>query len=556
MQRGVRIGVILAVAAAVLTPVLLVVWQSLLDGPFFARNVGVSPDAFQWVFSDANFYSALGNSVLLAVGMTLIAVPIGALLAFLLVRTDLPGGRWLEPLVLTPMFISSIVLAFGFVVALGPVGIVSLWVRDLLGIVPWNLYSKTSLIVLAGLTHVPHVFIYAASALRSLGSDVEEAARSSGAGPLRTALTVSLPMIAPSLLYAAVLVFFLGFELFGLPLILADPQDVLVLATYIYSLTSILGVPSYQLMAVVVLVIIAVTLPLVFLQRHLLRNANRYVSIKGKATHQRRLSIGVWRWPAVGLIALWLLVTVALPVAALILRSFVSSWGDGVNLAEVLTWQNFSSLAEFPNVMRGITNTLFIAVVGGAASVALYTLINLAAHRWNSRWATLLDYLVLLPRAMPGIVAGLVIFWLFLFIVPLQPLRQTLFAVWIAYTLVWMAYGMRVVSASMLQISPDLEEAGRVAGASAGRVSRDVTLPLIRVGLIGSWLMLFVTFVREYSTGVYLLSPGTEVIGSMLVSLWATGAVDMVAALSTINIVFVCSGLLLLALFGRHSQHG
>lgn len=556
MQRGVRIGVILAVAVAVLTPVLLVVWQSLLDGPFFARNVHVSLGAFQSVFTDPRFYEAFGNSVLLAIGMTLIAVPVGALLAFLLVRTDLPGVRWLEPLILTPMFVSSIVLAFGFVVALGPVGIVSLWFRDLIGFVPWNLYSKTSLIVLAGLTHVPHVFIYAASALRSLGSDVEEAARSAGAGPLHTALTVSLPMIAPSLLYAAVLVFFLGFELFGLPLILADPQDVLVLATYIYSLTSILGVPSYQLMAVVVLVIIAVTLPLVFLQRRLLRNANRYVSIKGKAAHQRRLSIGVWRWPAIALIVVWLVVTVILPVAALIVRSFVSSWGDGVNLAEVLTLQNFTSLAEFPNVVRGITNTLLLAVVGGAASVALYTLINLAAHRWKSRWATLLDYLVLLPRAMPGIVAGLTIFWLFLFVVPLQPLRNTLLAVWFAYTLVWMAYGMRIVSASMLQISPDLEEAGRVAGASAARVSRDVTLPLIRVGLLGSWLMLFVTFVREYSTGVYLLAPGTEVIGSMLVSLWATGAVDMVAALSTVNIAFVCSGLLLLVAFGRHSQHG
>jgi iron(III) transport system permease protein len=556
MRRAVRIGVILTVALAVLTPVLLVFWQSMLDGPFFAHNIHVSPGAFEWVFSDPEFYAAFGNSVLLAVGMTLIAVPIGALLAFLLVRTDLPGSRWLEPLMLTPMFVSSIVLAFGFVVALGPVGIVSLWVRDLLGTVPWNLYSKTSLVVLAGLTHVPHVFIYASSALRSLGSDVEEAARASGAGPVRTALTVSLPMIAPSLLYAAVLVFFLGFELFGLPLILADPRDVLVLSTYVYRLTTILGVPSYQLMAVVVIVIVAVTLPLVFLQRHLLRNANRYVSIKGKTAHHRRLGIGPWRWPAVALIVAWLLVTVAIPVAALIVRSFVSSWGAGVNLAEVLTLQNFSSIAEFPNVMRGVTNTLLLAVVGGAVSVAIYTLINLAAHRWRSRWATLLDYLVLLPRAMPGIVAGLTIFWLFLFVVPLQPLRQTLFAVWIAYTLVWMAYGMRVVSASMLQISPELEEAGRVVGASAGRVSRDVTIPLIRAGLIGSWLMLFVTFVREYSTGVYLLGPGTEVIGSMLVSLWATGAVDMVAALSTINIAFVCGGLLLLALFGRHTQHG
>jgi iron(III) transport system permease protein len=279
------------------------------------------------------------------------------------------------------------------------------------------------------------------------------------------------------------------------------------------------------------------------------------VSVKGKVVQTRRLSIGPWRWPAVALIGAWLLVTVIIPVLALVLRSFVSTWGEGVNLTEALTLQNFTQLAEFPNVMRGIWNTLLLAVVGGAAAVALYTLINLAAHRWRSRWSTMLDYLVLLPRAMPGIVAGLTIFWLFLFVPPLQPMRQTLIAVWLAYTLVWMAYGMRLVSASLLQISPELEEAGRVVGASASRVSMDLTLPLIRAGLVGSWLLLFVTFVREYSTGVYLLAPGTEVIGSMLVSLWATGGVDIVAALSTVNIAFVGGGLLLIALFSKRS-HG
>jgi len=556
MNRSTRIAIILAAAIAIAAPVLLVVWQSFLDGPFFARNVHFSLGAFQFIFEDPKFYSALGNSLLLAVGMTIVAVPIGAMLAFLLVRTDIPGGRFLEPLILAPMFISSIVLAFGFVVALGPVGLLSLEVKRFLGFVPWNLYSRTSLVVLAGLVHVPHVFLYATSALRSLGSDVEEAARSMGAGPMRVALTVSLPMISPSLLYAALLVFFLGFELFGLPLILADPQGVSVLATYVYSLTNVLGVPSYQLMAVVVLLIMAITLPLVFLQRALLRNANRYISIKGKAAGQKPLGIGAWRWPAVALISAWLIVTVIIPVSALILRSFLSSWGEGVTLTEAFTLRNFRELAEYPNVVRGVFNTLILAFFGGAASVAVYTMLNLATHRWNSRWATLLDYLVLLPRALPGIVAGLAVFWIFLFVPFLQPFRQTLFAMWIAYTLVWMAYGMRVVSASLLQISPDLEEAGRVVGATAGRVSIDLTVPLIRAGLIGSWLLLFVTFVREYSTGVYLLSPGTEVIGSLLVSLWATGGVDLVVALSTLNIAFVGAGLLLIAMFGKRLQHG
>src|SRR6218665_3077481 len=147
MNRSTRIGVVLTSAVAILAPLLLGVWQSFLDGPFFARNVHPTLGAYQLVFEDPDFYRALGNSVLVAAGMACIAVPVGALLAFLLVRTDLPGRRWVEPLLLTPMFISSIVLAFGFVVAFGPVGIVSLWVKGWLGWLPWDIYSPSSLIL-------------------------------------------------------------------------------------------------------------------------------------------------------------------------------------------------------------------------------------------------------------------------------------------------------------------------------------------------------------------------------------------------------------------------
>lgn len=187
--------------------------------------------------------------------------------------------------------------------------------------------------------------------------------------------------------------------------------------------------------------------------------------------------------------------------------------------------------------------------------MSFYALVNLALHRWRSRWTAVLDYLVLVPRAMPGLIAGLAMFWLFLFTPVLQPFRQTLFSLWLAYTLVWLAYGMRLVSASLLQIGPELEEAGRVSGARPAQVSRDITLPLIKAGLIGSWVLIFVTFVREYSTGVYLLSPGTEVIGSLLVSLWGTGAVDLVTALSTVNLALILVGLGLMFALGnkRHA---
>jgi iron(III) transport system permease protein len=528
---------------AVAMPLSLVFYQSFLTAPFFDPSAKASFAAYSFVFADDDFWQAFWTTIAIASGMAAIAVPLGALLAFLMVRTDVPGKKYLEPLLLIPIFVSAVVIAFGYVVAVGPVGIFSTMAKELIGFVPWNLYSLWSLILIAGLTHVPHVYLYSAAALRGLSTDLEEAARVSGANPFQVAINVSLPMIMPAILFAGMLVFFLGFELFGLPLVLGDPQDVLVLSTYLYKLTNKLGVPSYQLMAVVVVVIIGVTAPLVFMQRLLLRQAQRYISVRGKGQKTQPLRLRNWRWVALGIIVLWLLITVAVPLFGITLRSFVTTWGEGVKLSEVLTLDHYRELMDYPNVIRGIINTFGIGVIGGALAVCGYTAIALAVHRWNSGWTRLVDYVVMVPRAMPGLIAGLALLWVFLFVPFLSPLRSTMASIWIAYTIVWLAYGMRLVSGTLLQVGPELEEAARVSGASDLRVKRDVTLPLIKYGMLASWLLIFLIFVREYSTGIYLLGPGTEVIGSLLVSLWGTGAVDLVSALSVVNVVMIGAGL-------------
>jgi iron(III) transport system permease protein len=261
-----------------------------------------------------------------------------------------------------------------------------------------------------------------------------------------------------------------------------------------------------------------------------------------------------------------------------VLRAFVSNWGLGVSLLDVLSLDAFRSVWAQPNLLRAIVNSVAIGVFGGALAVTCYTFIGLAMHRKNDRTTRFLDYSVLVPRAVPGLLAGLAFLWVFLFVplwldnsldeggllsfLPfadwlrenlvewLRDLRSTIFSVWLAYTVVWMAYGLRLISSTLLQVAPELEEAARSAGAKRGQVTRHVTVPLARYGLIGSWLLMFLIFEREYSTGVYLLSPGTETIGSMLVSLWASGAIDIVAALSFINIVLVVAGLAVALRFG------
>jgi iron(III) transport system permease protein len=569
-----RALVVTLTGLAIFVPLALIFYQSFLSAPFFAQVKTFGLEAYQFIAADPDFLMALKNSFLLAVGLTVIAVPLGAMLAFLMVRTDLPAKGWVGPMLLVPIFVSPMVMAFGYVVAMGPVGFYTIWVKNLIGVDPWNIYSFTSIVIIAGLTHVPHVYLYASSALKSLGSDVEEAASVAGASPFKVALHVSLPMILPAMAYAAVLVLFLGFEVFGLVLVLGDPEGHLVMATYLYKLTNKLGTPSYHLMAAVAVCLVAITLPLVFCQRYLLRSANKYVSIKGKGSRRRELPLGKWKWLAFVLVAAWLAFTIVMPLTGIALRSFVSYWGEGVRLVDAFTLKNFQDVFEQHNLVRAIVNTILIGVVGGALAVMCYTAIALASHRKTDGITRFLDYSVLVPRAVPGLLAGLAFLWVFLFVpaaldalltwwgggvaawlssnvIPvLRDLRSTIFSVWLAYSVVWLAYGLRLISTSLLQIGPELEEAARAVGASRPQVTRDVTLPLLRYGMLGAWLMVFLIFEREYSTGVYLLSPGTEVIGSMLVSMWGAGATELVAALSFINIALVACGLGVALRFG------
>src|SRR5205823_9456196 len=150
--------------------------------------------------------------------------------------------------------------------------------------------------------------------------------------------------------------FVLGFELFGLPLRLRDPEGHLVLSTYRYKLTNKLGTPSYHLMAAVAVCIVAITFPLVLLQRWLLKSAGKYVSVKGKATRQRLLPLGGWKWVALVVVALWLVFTIVVPISGIALRSFVEQWGEGVNLIDVLTLDNFRGVFDSTDQVRAIVN--------------------------------------------------------------------------------------------------------------------------------------------------------------------------------------------------------
>jgi iron(III) transport system permease protein len=248
---------------------------------------------------------------------------------------------------------------------------------------------------------------------------------------------------------------------------------------------------------------------------------------------------------ALSLIGLWLFVSVVLPIGGIVIRAFVDAWGVGVNLLDHLTVRHFANVLEVPSLFRGVMNTIILSVFGGALAVAIYLLVGLAGHRNRGTSNTVLDYTVLLPRAMPSLVVGLAFFWLFLFVPFLVPLRTTLISLFTAYLIIGLSYGLRLLQGTLIQVSPELEESARTTGATIGQTWRDVVIPLVRPGLVGAWALIMIVFLRDYATGVYLMSAGTEVIGSLMVSLLQTGAMDTIAALAFISVVLTGAGLAL-----------
>ena len=546
-----RYGVIGLVAVAVLAPLCLVLYQSFLTAPLSHSSARLALVAYQSVFADPDFRLAFGTTLLLAAGMTLIAVPLGAVLAFLMMRTDVPGRHWLEPLILLPVFLPALVLGFGYVEGLGPAGVLSTAFRRWAGVVPWNVYSFPFLLMMAGLTHVPHAYLCIAAGLRGIGADEEEAARSCGAGPWKVAFGMSLPMTAPAIVLAIALLFFLGFELFGLPLVLGDGQEMLVMSTYLFKLTSEVGAPPVQLTAVVIVIMLAAGLPLLFTQQAI--SVARWGFLSGGPANRPAFApfrLGLWRVPIFLAIVLWLAGTVLVPIGVLALRSFTTARGEGMALSQVLTFEHYRQLLDYPSVIRSIVNTLGIGRLGGGAAAALYTAIVLAIHRWHRAWSRAIGYLVLLPRALPGLAAGLALLWVLLSFRLLTPLHGTLVSVWLAYTIVWLSYGTQLISSAARKVNRQFEDIARTVGATEARMKLNITLPLMRNDLLAGWLLIFLLFVQDYSTGIYLVGSGNEVIGPLLVSLWGSGTIDVVSALSVIIVIMIGMGLFIAARLG------
>ncbi len=534
-DRPVQALVAGATALLVAFPLAPIIYQSINGRPLYDRVAALTLANYTRVFGSAEFWRIAGLTIIFALLTTVGAVALGAALAVLLTRTDIPLRGPLAGLVVIPFYVSPLVLAFAWRIVFGPQGYLSIWARQLPGAPHWNLDSLAGMTLVAIMYYAPYTYLYCAGSLGLADPQVEDAGRIAGAGPLRTLWTVTLPLLRPALLQSIMLTLVSSIELLSIPLVLGQPANIQVLATYLYTLGVLGTSPDYGAVAAVAVATIALVSGLVFLQERLVRQGRRFVTLGGKATRPRTLRLGPWRWVALAVVLAYILFGIVAPLLGIVAQSLVAILTPLVSPWELRTLDNYRQLFTTAQYAGSIRNSIILSVVGAAVGVVFIALVALTATRSDFRGRRALTYLSLYPRAIPGLIVGIGFLYAFLLIPGLGGIRNTLFALGVAFIMRHLPLGYGALSPAILQISPELDHAARVGGTTWLGAMRAILLPILRPALFSAYVLLFITFLKEYSTALFLFAPGSEVMGTTMIALSRQGETGAIAALATVQ---------------------
>jgi iron(III) transport system permease protein len=534
---GVQAVIWALVSVGVLAPVVPLVYASVQSKPIYASGRVFTLTAYRQLFADPAFRQAALNTLEFAGLTTVGAVVLGGGFAVLCSRTDVLGGRVYARLFIAPILLPPLGLILGWNALYGPGGYAHDFINQTLH-VPFNLTTVPGMAVLGTAVAVPVVFLVCQAALAGLDSSLENAARSAGASPLRVLGRVTVPMLRPALLNAGLLVFMLSVESLGIPLVLGSPQGNDLIASYLYNTWSNGFSPDPPVVSAGATVLLAVSCLLLLLRSRLLGDQARFVSTGGRgAAATGRVHLGTLpRLVLCALLGVYLAATTFAPIAALALNSVVSELTPLIAPWHLLTAGNWQAIGQ-GTLAQSIRNSAEIALAGAVVTAGVVALAAAVAHRSGFRLRRSLPFLLLFPRAIPGIIIGIGFFWAFLIVSP--PGHALLNSIWgiaIALSIRSATLAYFVMSSAFATVSESLDDAARSGGASWWTTMTRITLPILRPALLVSFALLFISILNDYDPALFLVTPGNQIMGvTMLVTL-QKGAAGPVAALAMVQV--------------------
>jgi iron(III) transport system permease protein len=525
-------------AAVVILLVLVAAPLGFLIGRSVLVDGQLSLSAFEEVLSRNLYYSALLNTLWVGLGAAALSVLLGTPLAFVVARTNMPFREATRVLVNAAYLSPPFLMAIAYVILCAPnSGWLNRVVTTLFGVSkgPFNAYTLPMLIFVTALHTYPTVFLLVSGALGNVDASLEQAARILGVSKWRTTVSITFPLVLPSILTGAVLAFVTSIALFGSQAILGIPGRFYTLPTRVYE---VLGYPpNYSLASALSLLLVGLTILALALQRRWIGRRGS-ATIGGKGGGAERFDLGVWRWPTLGICSLVSVAAIALPYSVLGSVSLTQSWVRGFEPGN-LTLENFVDvLFRLDVTRRAIVNSLGLGVVAATAAILLGSVVAYTNLRGtgNPRARTGLDYLSLIPLGIPGIVLAVALlqFWLQ---VPFISLYGTFAILAIAYTTRFVPLAVRAASVAFGQVDSSLEEAARITGHGWLGTLVHVTIPLARPGLVAGWILVFVPTLQELSASVLLFTSDTITLAVAVLNLQENGKFETVSALGIVMVV-------------------
>jgi iron(III) transport system permease protein len=450
----------------------------------------------------------------------------------------MPGRRWFDLLIAIPYPLGPLVGALAWSQLGAPRdGLINRAFTAVTGIqAPLiDIYTPLGIIFTEAVFEAPVAVLIIGAAMQRMDPALEECSTIFGSGKLRTAWKVTLPLMMPAILSAALFMFTSMIGSFAIPTILGTSSRFYVSTNAMYVLLQ--GYPpNYPLAAALGLVLIVITGVAVWLVQRVLRGRS-YAVISGKNYRPRQVDMGWLTWVLLAYATIYVMLSLVLPMGTLLLASFQSSNAIGFDFAS-WTLRNYKYVMfDFPTTRQAIVNSLILGVGTGTLGVTFATLIAIATHRSKNGGGQMLEQLTMLPQAFPRLIFAVGFLWMILAL-PIN-LYGTLLAVLLAYVIVFLPLAYRGMSGVVVQIDKALEEAARVSGASPMRVLRTVILPLLRPGLIATWALLFMVSVREISASLFLSGTNTQVLGPAIFSFWDSGGMPRVSALAVVQALII-----------------
>ncbi|MBQ7221532.1 MAG: iron ABC transporter permease [Synergistaceae bacterium] len=505
---------------------------------FFVDN-GFTLDAVKRIYTYPLNWNALRNTLVTAGLSMVFGVMIAFPLAWLVGRTDMYGRRFFRTLFVMTYMVPPYVGAMAWLRLLNPrVGTLNVLIADIFGLSehPFNIYTIGGLVWVLTTFYYPYAFITISRAMEKMDPSLEEASKISGASPLKTVMTVTFPIMLPSIVAAGLLVFVSAASCYGIPSIIGAPGQIDTVTTriidYVY-VGSAEGLTDATALAVSLMVIAN----LVLYVSNFVCGRKQYITVSGKSTRPNIVELGRWRLPVTILVSIFALIVVVIPFATVAMTSFTKNLGKPLSSANFTT-RYWNILFTRKAILDTAKNSLISASVAATAGTVISCVMAWLLTRTKARGRQIPDFLITLGSGTPSVVIALALITTMSGRFGIN-IYNTLAIMIVAYIVKYLLMGMRTVVSAMSQIHPSLEEAALISGAEWQRSFKDVTLPLIAPSVVAGWFLIFMPSFYELTMSTLLYSTDTKTIGYELFTYQTYHSQQTASAIATGILIMV-----------------